>query len=164
MCGQYASQSGLMLEFRDNGVIVDCGEAHVAKAYTVEPGAPQIVIAVKNDPAPFTLALQSYGTLTGSGSVGLVVSGPPPRYCFRPAKCALCPGRNLRQLFPGNRLLDGRSQFTDLPAFLGAGFKIPVKSEFLEDSVQPILSPMDTPPRSLRADTRNFFIGTPEVP
>jgi hypothetical protein len=95
MSGQYASQSGLTLEFRDNGVIVDCGEAHVAKPYTVEPGATQAVIAVKNDPAPFTLALQSDGTLTGSGSVdvrGRVVSGSTANgiaFAPRNARCAL---------------------------------------------------------------------------
>jgi hypothetical protein len=95
MSGQYASQSGLALEFRGNGVIVDCGEAHVAKPYTVEPSATQAVITVKNDPAPFTLALQSDTTLTGSGSVdvrGRVVSGATANgiaFAPRNARCAL---------------------------------------------------------------------------
>jgi len=35
MSGQYASQGGLALEFRDNGVIMDCGDAHAPKPYTV---------------------------------------------------------------------------------------------------------------------------------
>jgi len=35
MAGQYTGTGGLALEFRDNGVILDCGEAHVAKPYTV---------------------------------------------------------------------------------------------------------------------------------
>jgi hypothetical protein len=95
MSGKYASQSGLALEFRDNGVIMDCGEAHVSKPYTVQPGAAQAAITVKNDPAPFTLALQSDGTLTGSGSVdvvGRVVTGSTANgitFAPRTARCAL---------------------------------------------------------------------------
>jgi hypothetical protein len=102
MSGQYGSPGGLALEFRDNGVILDCGEAHVAKPYTVEAGATHVAITVKNDPAPFTLALQSDGSLTGSGSIdvmGRVVSGSTANgiaFAPRNARCALSvlmPGR-----------------------------------------------------------------------
>jgi len=78
--GQYASQGGLALEFRPEGVILDCGEAHVVKKYTVENGASQVLVTVQNE-APFTLALQPNGALAGSGSVdvaGRVVTGSTP--------------------------------------------------------------------------------------
>ncbi|HYL75155.1 MAG TPA: hypothetical protein VEU96_13175 [Bryobacteraceae bacterium] len=95
MAGKYTGPGGLALEFRDNGVILDCGEAHVAKPYTVEAGAAQVLIAVKNAPAPFTLALGPDGTLTGSGTVdvtGRVVTGSTANgiaFAPRSARCAV---------------------------------------------------------------------------
>jgi hypothetical protein len=93
MSGQYASPGGLALEFRDNGVIMDCGEAHVAKPYTVEPGGANVTITVKNDPSPFTLSLQPDGSLAGAGSVdvvGRVVTGSTANgigFAPRSARC-----------------------------------------------------------------------------
>ena len=96
MSGQYASQGGFAVEFRDSGVILDCGKHYMAKPYAPSSWAPtQVMITVKNDPAPFTLALQSDGTLTGSGSVdvtGRVVSGSTANgiaFAPRNARCAL---------------------------------------------------------------------------
>lgn len=94
MTGQYAIQGGLALEFRPEGVILDCGEAHVIKKYTVENRAGQILVTVRND-APFTLALQPNGALTGSGSVdvaGRVVTGSTPDgigFGARNMRCAI---------------------------------------------------------------------------
>lgn len=94
MAGQYTGPGGLALEFRDNGVILDCGEAHVAKPYTVEAGATHVAITVKNDPAPFTLELRPDGALTGTGTVdvtGRVVTGSTANgiaFAPRTAHCA----------------------------------------------------------------------------
>jgi len=92
--GQYAGQGGLALDFNAERVVLDCGEAHVARRYTVESTASQILISVKNGAAPFTLALQSNGNLAGSGNVdvsGRVVSGSTGNgiaFAARNAHCA----------------------------------------------------------------------------
>jgi hypothetical protein len=78
MAGQYSGQSGLRLEFRPTAAVIDCGEAHVLKPYTVENTAERIIVTVNNDATPITLALQPDGTLAGSGAVdvaGRVVTG-----------------------------------------------------------------------------------------
>lgn len=95
MIGKYTNANGLMLEFKDDGVTIDCGAAHVKQAYVVENGASQIMVTVKNGSAPFTLASQANGTLTGSGNAdvtGRVVtgaSGDALSYASRNARCAI---------------------------------------------------------------------------
>ncbi len=95
MTGHYAGQGGLALEFAPQSVILDCGEAHVGRPYTVENGASQALVTVKNGTAPFTLALQPDGTLVGSGSVdvaGRVVTGSTANgiaFAPRSIRCAI---------------------------------------------------------------------------
>jgi hypothetical protein len=78
MAGHYAGQGGLALEFSTESIILDCGEAHVPRPYTVENSTDQVLVHVTNSTTPFTLALKGDGTLTGSGSAdvaGRVVTG-----------------------------------------------------------------------------------------
>jgi len=95
MAGKYTNSSGLVLEFEDDGVTIDCGAAHMKQTYNVENAAAQIEITVKNGAAPFTLAVQQNGTLSGSGNAdvaGRVVtgaSGDALTYAARNARCAI---------------------------------------------------------------------------
>ena len=94
MTGQYAGQGGLALDFTAERVVLDCGEAHVARRYTVENAAKQVLVSVNNGAAPFSLALQPNGTLAGSGNVevsGRVVTGSTGNgiaFAPRTARCA----------------------------------------------------------------------------
>ena len=95
MAGKYTNSGGLVLEFEDDGVTIDCGAAHVKQTYNVENAAAQIEITVKNGAAPFTLAVQQNGTLSGSGNAdvaGRVVTGATGdalTYAARNARCAI---------------------------------------------------------------------------
>jgi len=95
MSGHYAGQGGLALEFAADSVVLDCGAAHVKQPYTVENAATQIVVNVKNDGSPFSLAFQPNGALTGSGVTdiaGRVVTGSTDNaLTFAPknARCAI---------------------------------------------------------------------------
>jgi hypothetical protein len=95
MTGSYSNAGGLILEFEDDAVTIDCSAAHVKQAYTVENAAAEIRITVKNGPAPFTLAVQSNGTLLGSGNAditGRVVTGANGdaiTYAAKNARCAI---------------------------------------------------------------------------
>ncbi|HMI54317.1 MAG TPA: hypothetical protein VK525_22605 [Candidatus Saccharimonadales bacterium] len=95
MTGRYSNPGGLVLEFEADAVTIDCGAAHVKQPYIVENAATQILIAVKNGAAPFSLALQPNGTLVGSGNadiVGRVVTGATGEaltYATKNARCAI---------------------------------------------------------------------------
>jgi len=95
MSGRYLGQGGLALEFAADAVVLDCGAAHVKQPYTVENAPNQILINIKNGASPFTLALQSNGTLTGSGNAaiaGRVVTGATQNaltYAPKTASCAI---------------------------------------------------------------------------
>jgi len=95
MMGRYSNAGGLVLEFEADAVTIDCGAAHVKQAYTVENAAAQILIAVKNGSAPFTLAVQPDGTLLGTGNAeiaGRVVTGATGdalTYATKNARCAI---------------------------------------------------------------------------
>lgn len=94
MSGTYVSQSGLALEFGADAVVIDCGAAHVKEPYTVENATNQILVNIKNDTSPFTLALQSNGTLTGSGNAaiaGRVITGATQNALTYAPKTASCP-------------------------------------------------------------------------
>ena len=76
--GQYSSPSGLLLDFADDAVTLDCGRAHVKAPYRVENTPAQFLIHVQNSGGPFTLAVTPDNTLRGSGSAvvnGRLVSG-----------------------------------------------------------------------------------------
>src|SRR5260370_31032923 len=78
MIGQYASPSGLLLDFDGAAVTIDCGQAHVKQPYTVENGPNEFLIHVANSGGPFTLAVSSDNTLRGSGNTtvnGRLVTG-----------------------------------------------------------------------------------------
>jgi hypothetical protein len=77
MTGKY-TVSGLQLEFSENSVILDCGQAHARQPYTVENASGDVRIHVQNSGGPFTLALLPNNTLRGSGSAtvnGRLVTG-----------------------------------------------------------------------------------------
>jgi hypothetical protein len=68
----------LLLDFSENSVILDCGQARVRQPYTVENSPNQFLIHVQNSGGPFTLALEPDNTLRGSGSTavnGRLVTG-----------------------------------------------------------------------------------------
>jgi hypothetical protein len=68
LLGTYTSPGGLKIQFQDANAVIDCAQAHVMAEYDVANQAGTVTIAVKNGAAPFSLALQSNGTLTGAGS------------------------------------------------------------------------------------------------
>jgi hypothetical protein len=78
MVGKYTGSSGLLLDFADDAVTLDCGRAHVKAPYRVENTPGQFVVHVQNSGGPFTLAVTAGNTLHGSGSAvvnGRLVSG-----------------------------------------------------------------------------------------
>jgi hypothetical protein len=77
MIGQYGGGM-LLLDFRDNSLILDCGQAHVRQPYTVENAHDQFLIHVQNSGGPFTLAVMLDNSLRGSGDTtvnGRLVTG-----------------------------------------------------------------------------------------
>ena len=68
MNGKFASPTGLLLDFEGDGVILDCGRAHIKAPYTVQNLPGEFRITVNNPGAPFTLTLAPDTTLHGSGS------------------------------------------------------------------------------------------------
>lgn len=86
--GVYAAAGGLRVEFSVDDVVVDCGEAHAKKAYTLQNSGDGVAIAVAND-KPFTLVLKPDGSLMGSGAVtiiGRLLTGQDAggNYTFKP--------------------------------------------------------------------------------
>jgi hypothetical protein len=78
MAGKYGAANGLQLEFQPTAAVLDCGEAHVLRPYTVENFADRLVVTVRNGNVPLPLTLRPDGTLSGSGGVnvaGRVVTG-----------------------------------------------------------------------------------------
>ena len=67
MAGTY-SMGPLRLDFHPVAVILDCGQAHVARPYSVKPAADGVLVTVMNDATPFSLLLRPDGSLAGSGS------------------------------------------------------------------------------------------------
>jgi hypothetical protein len=77
MTGKYGG-GNLLLDFSDNSLVLDCGEAHVRQSYTVENTSNALLVRVQNSGGPFTLALQPDNSLRGSGSTivnGRLVTG-----------------------------------------------------------------------------------------
>lgn len=89
MAGTYSTGS-LRLDFHPVAVILDCGQAHVARPYAVEPAANGVLVTVMNDATPFTLRLLPDGTLAGSGSAevaGRLLTGQNQSgFIYRPHK------------------------------------------------------------------------------
>lgn len=77
MTGKYGG-GNLLLDFRGNSLVLDCGQAHVRQLYTVENTSNAMFIHVQNSGGPFTLALQPDNSLLGTGSTtinGRLVTG-----------------------------------------------------------------------------------------
>ncbi len=95
MTGSYSSAGGMKIEFHPTAVLLDCGDAHVLRPYTVTNSADRLTITVKNGASPFTLTLQPDGTLAGSGAAevaGRVVTGVDANgatFAPRTARCGI---------------------------------------------------------------------------
>jgi len=77
MIGKYGG-GRLLLDFSNNSLVLDCGQAHVRSRYTVEDAPNTFLIHVQNSGGPFTLALQPDNSLRGAGSTsvnGRLVTG-----------------------------------------------------------------------------------------
>jgi hypothetical protein len=68
MIGPYESSSGMLLDFNDTFVTLDCGKAHVNAPYTVDNTASGFVVHVQNVGGAFLLGVAPDATLRGSGS------------------------------------------------------------------------------------------------
>ena len=68
MIGPYASSNGMLLDFDNGYVTLDCGQAHVNSPYTVDNTASGFVIHVQNGGGAFLLGVAPDTTLRGSGS------------------------------------------------------------------------------------------------
>jgi hypothetical protein len=95
LSGEYGSQSTFDLEFHPHAVVVGCGEAVVARSYTVQVQGGQLLVRVQHEPTPFTLSYQPNGTLVGSGTLsvnGRVIVGRNQdelAYAPKSATCAI---------------------------------------------------------------------------
>jgi hypothetical protein len=70
MTGRYGG-GNLLLDFRGNSLVLDCGQAHVRQPYNVENTSNAMLIHIQNSAGPFTLALQPDNSLLGTGSTTL---------------------------------------------------------------------------------------------
>jgi hypothetical protein len=92
--GTYTSTGGLKMQFQSSSAILDCAQAHVAALYQVSNTAGGVAITVKNGSTPFTLMLQSNGSITGPGSVTINgrllmgMNGDTPVFNPTSASCA----------------------------------------------------------------------------
>jgi hypothetical protein len=83
------------LEFQPTAVVLDCGEAHDQKPYSVQNLADRIVVTVNNGNAQLPLTLRPDGVLVGSGNLdvsGRVVTGTNANgatFSDRTARCAV---------------------------------------------------------------------------
>jgi hypothetical protein len=94
MAGTYSSGS-LKLDFHPVAVVLDCGQAHVARPYSVNTAPEGVLVTVMNGSAPFTLLVRPDGTLAGSGSAeiaGRLLTGQTQNgFSYQPHKetCSL---------------------------------------------------------------------------
>ena len=98
MSGTYQNPGGLKVEFASEGAVLDCGQAHVAAAYTVSNDASALRIALNKAGSPLTLTLQPNGTLTGPTTIdveGRVVSGSTDNGIAFAPRHAQCPAAAL---------------------------------------------------------------------
>jgi len=71
MTGRYAAANGLVLEFANDAVTIDCGKAHVRTPYLVENTPEQFVVRVQNGGGAFLLGVAPDNALRGSGSTSV---------------------------------------------------------------------------------------------
>ncbi len=77
LIGKYAG-SGLQLEFHPTAVVIDCGQAHVLRPYTVALMPDRVAVTLRNGATLVSLALRPDGTLQGAGNIdvaGRTVTG-----------------------------------------------------------------------------------------
>src|SRR5882672_2700391 len=95
MSGSYQNSGGLKIQFASEGAVLDCGEAHVAAAYTVQNDATALRVNLNKSGTPLTLTLQPNGTLTGPVTTtdveGRVVSGSTDNAITFAPRHAQCP-------------------------------------------------------------------------
>jgi hypothetical protein len=95
LVGTFAGAGGLKIEFQSTGAVIDCAQAHVVTLYQVASTPSGVTITLKNGSSPFTLTLQSNGTLSGAGTAKVdsrLVSGQTASgFTFTPisASCAI---------------------------------------------------------------------------
>ena len=68
MTGRYVDASGLTLEFANDAVILDCGQAHAKSPYAVDNTPAGFVVRVQNGGGAFLVGVAPDDTLRGSGS------------------------------------------------------------------------------------------------
>lgn len=94
MTGQYRGGTGIDVDFLLDGAVVSCGDVGILRPYRVQLQGGQIVIAVENGSAPFTVTLGVDGTLSGSGTVrvdGRRITGSGPGGITYAPQTASCP-------------------------------------------------------------------------
>lgn len=69
--GEYGTQSAFDLEFHPHAVIVGCGEAVIAREYSVRFQDGRAVVRVQHGGTPFAVEYRPDGNLAGSGSVAV---------------------------------------------------------------------------------------------
>jgi hypothetical protein len=95
MGGYYKNAGGLSIQFNDGSAIVECGQAHVLALYDVSSQGGQVTISVKNGTNPFTLTVNSDGSLSGSGTATIngkimtALAGADPVFAPATASCPL---------------------------------------------------------------------------
>jgi hypothetical protein len=68
MTGRYEAAPGLLLEFYNDTVILDCGKAHARSPYVVDNTPAGFVVRVQSGGGAFALGVAPDNTLRGSGS------------------------------------------------------------------------------------------------
>ena len=70
MAGIFTGAGGLKIQFNDGNAVIDCAQAHVLADYSVLMQGNAVALTVKSAGVnPFTLNVQSKGSLAGSGTV-----------------------------------------------------------------------------------------------
>ena len=94
MAGAFSGTGGLKIQFSDANAVIDCAQAHVKVTYDVANRRGSVVL-LKNGSNPFSLRVQSDGSLAGGGTVTVngklmtAMQGSDP--VFTPTT-ASCPG------------------------------------------------------------------------
>jgi hypothetical protein len=119
MTGRYAGNSGLVLEFANDAVTIDCGKAHVRTPYTVENTPAQFVVHVQNGGGAFLLGVAPDNALRGSGSTSvngrLVTAIHGENVSFTPHS-ETCNVDSLRPRGERNTMLASNAPMPALPA------------------------------------------------
>ena len=69
MAGAFNGSGGLKIQFTDANAVIDCAQAHVRVMYDIANQAGGAVVLLKNGSNPFSLRVQSDGSLSGAGTI-----------------------------------------------------------------------------------------------